>query len=224
MKVSNHPAAGLYSLLLLTACSAPPRPPAIDESLRRPANTAAALEHQSCRADLQRAQLESEEQRRLAESRSLTIARLEARQHALEIASARANASTAANQVLTVYFEHGSTRTQLPPDVTRALAQSAALSPLIMLRGRTDGIQDSAVESRIARDRAAAVRDLLIAQGVSPARIRTTHQPVGDHAADNLDANGRALNRRVEIELYRALPERLDRAQPEEPQGADHGR
>jgi len=43
--------------------------------------------------------------------------------------------------------------------------------------------------------------------GVDPARIRTTYQPIGDHVADNVSADGRALNRRVEIEIYRELPQ-----------------
>jgi outer membrane protein OmpA-like peptidoglycan-associated protein len=50
------------------------------------------------------------------------------------------------------------------------------------------------------------VRDYLVAAGVDPARIRATYQPAGDHVAENASASGRGLNRRVEIELYRALP------------------
>jgi outer membrane protein OmpA-like peptidoglycan-associated protein len=50
------------------------------------------------------------------------------------------------------------------------------------------------------------VRDYLVAAGVDPARIRATYQPAGDHVADNASAGGRGLNRRVEVELYRALP------------------
>jgi flagellar motor protein MotB len=41
---------------------------------------------------------------------------------------------------------------------------------------------------------------------VDPSRIRATYQPAGDQVADNASARGRDLNRRVEIELYRALP------------------
>ena len=50
------------------------------------------------------------------------------------------------------------------------------------------------------------MRDYLVAAGVDPARIRATYQPIGDHEVDNVSAGGRGLNRRVEIELYRALP------------------
>ena len=53
----------------------------------------------------------------------------------------------------------------------------------------------------IAQARASAVRDYLIASGVDPSRIRSTHQPSGDHVADNHSPQGRNLNRRVEIEV-----------------------
>ncbi len=75
-----------------------------------------------------------------------------------------------------------------------------------MLRGRTDGQTDTLAESRIARDRANAVRDYLVAVGVDAARIRATHQPTGDPVADNVSRSGQALNRRVEIEIYRVAP------------------
>ena len=50
------------------------------------------------------------------------------------------------------------------------------------------------------------MRDYLIAAGVDPARMRATHQPSGDHLADNSSQRGRNLNRRVEIEVYRVTP------------------
>ena len=39
-------------LLLVSSCSSPPKPPTVDESRRRPVNTAMAIELQSCRSDL----------------------------------------------------------------------------------------------------------------------------------------------------------------------------
>jgi outer membrane protein OmpA-like peptidoglycan-associated protein len=86
------------------------------------------------------------------------------------------------------------------------LVESARGAPLVLLRGRTDGATDSAAESRIARERAAAVREYLVGAGVDAARIRSTYQPAGDHAADNSSPAGQGLNRRVEIEVYRTLP------------------
>ena len=42
--------------------------------------------------------------------------------------------------------------------------------------------------------------------GIDPARIRATYQPAGDYVTDNSSPSGRGMNRRVEIEVYRALP------------------
>ncbi|MBE2242148.1 MAG: OmpA family protein, partial [Burkholderiaceae bacterium] len=111
-----------------------------------------------------------------------------------------------ANSLFAVRFDFGSTRLAMPAELSAALVEEARSAPLVVLKGRTDGTADSLAESRIARERAAAVRDFLIAAGVDVSRIRATWQPVGDHAADNTDAGGRSLNRRVEIEVYRALP------------------
>ena len=94
----------------------------------------------------------------------------------------------------------------MPADNASALVESTRGAPLVLLRGRTDGATDSPAESRIARERAAAVRDYLVGVGVDAARIRATYQPAGDHAADNSSSAGQGLNRRVEIEVYRALP------------------
>ena len=94
----------------------------------------------------------------------------------------------------------------VPADAASALIEDARSAPLVLLRGRTDGATDAPAESRIARERANAVRDYLVGAGVDPARIRTTYQPAGDHAADNSSPSGKGMNRRVEIEVYRALP------------------
>jgi outer membrane protein OmpA-like peptidoglycan-associated protein len=100
----------------------------------------------------------------------------------------------------------------LPPAESGALIAQARDAPLIVLSGRTDGVSDTSAEGRVARQRAEYVRDILVRAGVSAARVRTTWQPIGDHAADNGSPSGRALNRRVEIEVYRVAPrtERLD--------------
>ncbi|NLF54821.1 MAG: OmpA family protein, partial [Thauera phenolivorans] len=56
-----------------------------------------------------------------------------------------------------------------------------------------------AINNPLSVNRAAAVRDYLVARGVSSQRIaidgRGSRQPI----ADNATASGRAMNRRVEI-------------------------
>ena len=188
-------------LLLLSSCASPPKPPTVDESSKRPANSAIAVELQVCKSDLQNTRILATESGRLAESNAATLERLAARQQALAAIQA-----PQANSVFTVRFEFGSTRVVVPADAASALIEDARSAPLVLLRGRTDGATDAPGESRIARDRANAVRDYLVGAGVDPARIRATYQPAGDHAADNSSPSGKGMNRRVEIEVYRALP------------------
>lgn len=199
-------------LLALASCSSPPKPPTVDESQKRPANSQMAVELQVCKNDLQNTRLLATESGRVAEMTAATLANVAARQQMLAAMQgpagqqSQAQAQAQANRVFTVRFDFGSTRVVIPADVAAGLVEDAKVSPLVLLRGRTDGTSDAPTESRIARDRAAAVRDYLVAAGVDPARIRATYQPAGDYVADNASAGGRGLNRRVEIELYRALP------------------
>jgi len=202
-------------LALLVSCGAPPKPPAVDESLRRPANTAMAVELQVCKNDLQNTRLRATESARDAEATAVTQANIAALQLALKGLQAQHQAlppTPQANSIITIRFEYGSTRVDIPKDIALDWISAAKAAPLILLRGRTDGQVDSPIESHMARARAAAVSDYLVAAGVKPSQIRTTYQPTGDHAADNQTANGRALNRRVEIEIYRAMPVSLSAA------------
>lgn len=187
-------------LLLLSSCSSPPKPPTVDESLKRPVNAPMAVELQACRNDLQNTRLLATESGRLAEATAATLANLAARQQMLALMQG------SANRVFTVRFDYGSTRVVVPTESAAPLVEDAKAAPLVLLRGRTDGSADTPAESRIARERGDAVRAWLVAAGVDANRIRTTYQPAGDHVADNSSAAGRGMNRRVEIELYRALP------------------
>ncbi|MGM9484893.1 OmpA family protein [Roseateles sp. NT4] len=196
----------MLTLTLLASCSSPPKPPSVDESRKRPVNTAVAVELQVCKNDLQNTRLLATEAGRLAETSAATLANLSARQQALVNMRAADRPQAQSNSIYSVRFEYGSIRVDIPADVAGTLVDEAKAAPLVMLRGRTDGTTDTEAEGRIARDRATAVRDYLVAAGVEPAHIRATYQPAGDHVVDNNGASGRALNRRVEIEIYRAMP------------------
>lgn len=196
----------LTTLALLTSCTSPPKPPTVDESNRRPVNSAMAVELQVCKNDLQNTRLLATESTRLADSTASTLASIAARQQALVDLQPTEPPAALGNVVFTIRFGYGSTRVDIPSDAEKALIAQARSAPLVMLRGRTDGTTDSLPESRIARERANAVRDYLVAAGVDASRIRATYQPMGDHVADNAGTSGQALNRRVEIELYRAQP------------------
>ena len=197
--------------LTLGSCSSPPKPPTVDESLKRPANAAVAVELQVCKSDLQNTRILASETTRLADSASQyandMATRLALQQQAL--AGRPAAAADRPNTVYTVLFAFGSAQVAVPEPGAVQLIEQARTAALVMLRGRTDGATEAPSESRIARDRAAAVRAYLVQAGVEPGRIRTTWQPVGDHSADNGTPGGRDLNRRVEIELYRLPPQAM---------------
>lgn len=192
---------GLLSLTLV-ACSSPPKPPTVDELQKRPVNAQMAVELQVCKNDLQNTRILATESSRLAETTAATLAHMAARQQLLASIQEKA----AANSLHIVHFAFNSTQVSIPAAEASVLVAEAKSAPLVLLRGRTDGTADTSAESRIAQARANAVRDYLIASGVDPTRIRTTHQPSGDHLADNRNPQGRNLNRRVEIEVYRTLP------------------
>lgn len=197
---------GLPLLLALSSCSSPPKPPTVDESARRPVNSAMAVELQACRSDLHNTRIVASESERAADAAAAALERAAARQQILSARQAASAAAASANNVFTVRFDFGSTRVAVPADAAASLVENARAAPLVLLRGRTDGAVETAAESQVARGRAEAVRDYLVAAGVDPARIRATYQPVGDGVADNASPSGRDLNRRVEIELYRAIP------------------
>lgn len=195
-----------WLVALLSSCSSPPKPASVDESNRRPVNSAAAVELQVCKHDLHNTRILATESGRLAETTAATLANMVARQQLLAAMQAPSPSSPRANTVHTVHFDFGSSRVVIADDLASSLIDDAKAAPLVLLRGRTDGASESPAESRIARERAAAVRDYLVGAGVDPTRIRATHQPAGDHDADNSTPAGRARNRRVEIEVYRVLP------------------
>jgi outer membrane protein OmpA-like peptidoglycan-associated protein len=192
-------------LLLVSSCSSPPKPPTVDESRRRPVNSAMAVELQVCRSNLDNTRIVATEGARGAEASSQTLARM-VQQQQLLARSIQAHSAAQRNLLVPILFGFGSTQVNLPEADTARIVDEARGAPLVILRGRTDGSTESAAENAIARQRAAAVEAWLVRAGVDRARIRTTWQPVGDHAADNGTASGRALNRRVEIEIYRAAP------------------
>lgn len=207
-------------LLALVSCSTPPKPPTVDESRRRPVNTAMAVELQTCRNDLDNTRIIAAEHQRRADAGSVALAQMVQQQIAQQEAVERilaqqqdlahkvvvASSVSTRNLLVPVHFAFGSTQVSIAGrDAARVVAE-ARTAPLVLLRGRTDGTIETPAESHIARRRAAAVENYLVQAGVGRERIRTTWQPVGDHAADNATASGRALNRRVEIEIYRAAP------------------
>ena len=205
-------------LMLLAACasSGPPRPPDVDESTRRPINTTQAVELQLCRSSLQNTQISLEETRLFAQaacaqsSAGLPLDRTGGARLARASADLTAPVPTGhgpeANLIWTINFRFNSSTIETSTVDLEPMIEAARKAAVVVLKGRTDGKSENMAESQIARNRAAAVLSLLVKAGVAPGKIRTQYQPVGDCIADNTTTAGRAVNRRVEIELYPVAP------------------
>ena len=202
----------LALLLCIGSCGSPPKPPTVDESRKRPVNSSQAVDLQACRGDLQNTRIWASEC-----SRDLASTRVWANGVAARVTAPEAQHEAgvdARNRVYTVLFPFGSTKPMLSASELARLVEAARGSPWIQLSGRTDGTVESPAESRVARTRAEAIRDLLVRNGVDASRIRATWQPIGDAAAEMSTEGGRSLSRRVEIELYRSAPRHLSLSTP----------
>jgi outer membrane protein OmpA-like peptidoglycan-associated protein len=209
---TSHPLATvqLVSLVLLGSCSSTPKPPTVDASHRRPANTAAVIDQQTCASQLYNLHISAQESERMAASATATMQAMAAAHHpptpARKGSAAAAHGGLATNTVFIIHFAFDSAEVVLPDEQSAELIAEARASPLILLRGRTDGESDSRANAQIAQRRAVAVRQYLVDAELDPSRIRATYQPSGDHVANNDDPKSRGRNRRVEVEIYRELP------------------
>lgn len=112
--------------------------------------------------------------------------------------------------VVRVNFKYNSSSFEPPREVRETLQTYARHAKQIEVRGFTDSNVYSQPDLNVAKSRAAAARAFLLSQGVTEDRIVTSAQAAGGFIADNSTVEGRAKNRRVEIEL--ALPEKYANA------------
>jgi outer membrane protein OmpA-like peptidoglycan-associated protein len=103
-----------------------------------------------------------------------------------------------------VQFATGSAEIQ--PGLTRTLDKVAAVirqhpGMAIAVIGHTDSIGATAFNQRLSEQRAAAVRDALVARGVPAGQLTTTGRGYHEPRAENVTPEGRAANRRVELVL-----------------------
>ena len=69
----------------------------------------------------------------------------------------------------------------------------------VTIYGHTDNTGSRAVNERISKERADAVANYLVSQGISRSRMTTEGLAFDQPVADNSTASGRAQNRRVEV-------------------------
>jgi OmpA-OmpF porin, OOP family len=69
----------------------------------------------------------------------------------------------------------------------------------VLIEGHSDNVGDESFNIKLSQQRADAVRDQLVARGVSPRRIQTKGYGPKFPVVDNDSAAGRQQNRRVEV-------------------------
>lgn len=197
------------------ACASPPKAPTVNGRGRIPVNEQTMVELQTCRSELNNTQLVAAEASTKAAASQSVLTQI-AQRCGVPAPAAPTPApppptgailpSAPANTVYVLHFPFGKSTLNLTEDSALALANAVRGAQLIQIRGRTDGASDTPSEAYVARERANAVHDYLVAMGVPADRIRSTYQAAGDHVSDNSTMAGRALNRRAEVEVYSARP------------------
>ena len=188
------------AVLLLAACAAPaPRDDALQAAYAAAEAEVASLE---ARQQALSHAKELEQARDLNDKLSADLRRLEA-----QVAALKAH-ETENGWILTlgsdVLFDVGEAK--LKPEGARAIAKVARFmreqpERKIVIEGFTDDRGPPRVNQRLSEQRAQAVRDALVSEGVDPQRIVARGLGPAYPVAGNNDARGRSLNRRVEILL-----------------------
>jgi outer membrane protein OmpA-like peptidoglycan-associated protein len=102
---------------------------------------------------------------------------------------------------IAVKFEDNSAAVHVDDALLGALGNTVRAANRIYLHGHTDAYVASDTGTQLAIRRAVEVRSLLISLNVEPERMRMFYRGAGNFVANNSTADGKALNRRVEIEL-----------------------
>jgi hypothetical protein len=98
-------------------------------------------------------------------------------------------------------FEDNSFEAHVDDRLLGAMSRAARSANRIFLHGHTDAYVASESGTELAIRRAVEVRRLLMSLNVDPERIRLFYRGAGNFVANNSTPEGKAMNRRVEIEL-----------------------
>ncbi len=174
----------LTSIAILASCSSAPKPPVVDGSDRQVINNPEMTEVIALRAQLAQteAKLRQEQSRPVVDPLAAHPAPL--------------------SQIFSFYFPSNGTKFRLSADESTRFLPLLAKASRIEVRGRTDGDSPSAIDEKIALNRALDAQRYLIGQGVSSSIISVNYVSAGDYATNNASKVGRAANRRVDIEIF----------------------
>lgn len=112
--------------------------------------------------------------------------------------------SNGASAVIRVF--HGFAKTDFEPSesVAKVLRNTLRDADTVEVRGHTDSNVVNPVDKQIAIERAEKARTWLIANGADPLKVGMQYFAAGHFLTENRTAEGRAHNRRVEIEIRNA--------------------
>lgn len=108
---------------------------------------------------------------------------------------------TAASVILQVAFPTAGTTFKPNADIAKVLINSAKTADRVNISGYTDARVAGSLDAKIALGRALSARKFLMENGIQAKKIKVFSQADGNFIAPNITKEGRALNRRVEIEI-----------------------
>jgi general secretion pathway protein A len=103
-----------------------------------------------------------------------------------------------------IYFDYRTSN--IAPEAYEDLDRLATIAALssdyeIVIRGYTDNVGSSTYNKKLSKTRTQIVRNYLVGKGIDPEKIKTIGMGEKDPLLPNTTPEGRAVNRRVEIEL-----------------------
>jgi outer membrane protein OmpA-like peptidoglycan-associated protein len=109
------------------------------------------------------------------------------------------------SRVFRYHFPAFGTSLNLSAQQLADLMPVARRAESVVVRGRTDGASPSAGDLLTAKARALAAKKILIDNGIKRSKITLDYVSADDYLDDNGTIDGRAMNRRVEIEIIGQL-------------------
>jgi NitT/TauT family transport system substrate-binding protein len=123
----------------------------------------------------------------------------------IEYKAPAVNATPIATQRRSIYFEPNSAKMSLD---SRAIVDEVANfmrayeNTVIEIEGNTDSTGSRELNMRLSADRAAAVKEYLVAKGFPAARMRTAGNGPDKPIETNMTPEGREKNRRTDIKVF----------------------
>ena len=171
----------------------------VEEGTRlREENARAVAEIARLRADLARVQAELDASRASARAPAAGLGGVT---RALDDIERRIEQTGSA--LVRVTFGFGSVRFEPPAALAGTLLAAGNKASAVRIAGHTDSAGTPAANERVAMRRAQSARQYLVERGVDRNKISVVARGSDEPVLDNLSADGRAQNRRVEIDFRR---------------------